>query len=163
MFLFTKTLRASMKLRRRNEVRKFDADAILFGEIQCKKRDILRFKLLLICLWHYDVAIKRFKRRYQCGFGWNQVKYATSCSNSVLGTRQMLMHEKTCVIPILIWSHYMDETKLTIHVYCLKVFSRCICSRVSLFSVIVYCSATYFLSNFKNNGLFQKTKVEFHD
>ena len=82
MFLFTKTLRASMTLRRRNEVRKFDADAILFGEIQCKKRDILRFK-----------------RRFQCGFGWNQVKYATSCSNSVLGTPQMQMHEKNMCDP----------------------------------------------------------------
>ena len=31
-----------------------------------------------------------------------------SCSNSILGTRQMLMHEKTCVIPIL-----SDEDKLS--------------------------------------------------
>ena len=30
----------------------------------------------------------------------NSVKPAVSCSNSFLGTRQMLMHEKTCVIPI---------------------------------------------------------------
>ena len=60
--------------------------------------------------------------------GWNKVKYAritithvcfialtlagslgscrtlglsASCSNSILGTRQILMHEKTCVIPII--------------------------------------------------------------
>ena len=35
---------------------------------------------------------------------WNKVKYAiclsASCSNSILRTQQMLMHEKTCVIPI---------------------------------------------------------------
>ena len=48
-----------MSLWRRNDVRKFDADAILFREIQCKKKDILMFK-----------------RRFQCGLGWNQVKYA---------------------------------------------------------------------------------------
>ena len=29
-----------MTLWRRNDVRKFDADAILFGEIKCKKMDI---------------------------------------------------------------------------------------------------------------------------
>ena len=27
----------------------------------------------------------------------------SSCSNSFLGTRQMLMHEKTCVIPIVVY------------------------------------------------------------
>ena len=59
MLSFAKTLRASMALWRRNDVRKFGADAILFREILCKKRDILMFK-----------------RRYQCGLGWNQVKYA---------------------------------------------------------------------------------------
>ena len=32
--------RVYMTLRRRNDVRKFDADAILFWEIKCKKRDI---------------------------------------------------------------------------------------------------------------------------
>ena len=32
--------RVYMTLWRRNDVRKFDADAILFGEIKCKKRDI---------------------------------------------------------------------------------------------------------------------------
>ena len=31
----------SMALWRRNDVRKFDADAILFREIQCKKMDML--------------------------------------------------------------------------------------------------------------------------
>ena len=48
-----------MTLWRCNAVRKFDADAILFRETQCKKMDILMFK-----------------RRFQCGFGWNQLKYA---------------------------------------------------------------------------------------
>ena len=69
-----------------------------------------------------------FEQRFQCELSWNKVKYAritithvyfialtlagslgwcwtlglsASCSNSILGTRQMLMHEKTCVIPIL--------------------------------------------------------------
>ena len=32
-----------MTLWRHNDVRKFDADAIEFREIQCKKRDILMF------------------------------------------------------------------------------------------------------------------------
>ena len=35
----------------------FDADAILFREIQCKKSDILMFT-----------------RRFQCGLGLNQLK-----------------------------------------------------------------------------------------
>ena len=48
-----------MTLWRHNDVRKFDADAILFREVQYKKRDILMFK-----------------RRFQCGYDWNQVKYA---------------------------------------------------------------------------------------
>ena len=48
-----------MTLWRRNDIRKFDADTILFREIQCKKRDIL-------------MSLGRF----QCGIGWNQVKYA---------------------------------------------------------------------------------------
>ena len=42
----------------RNDVRMFDADAILLREIQCKKTDIVMFR-----------------RRFQYGFGWNQVKY----------------------------------------------------------------------------------------
>ena len=42
-----------------NDVRKFGADAILFREIQCKKRDILMFK-----------------RCFQCRFGSNLVKFA---------------------------------------------------------------------------------------
>ena len=51
-----------------------------------------------------------------------------------------------------------------IHVYCLKVFSRCICSRVSLFSLLLYIAAPpTFYQISMNNGLFQKTKVEFHD
>ena len=54
-----KTFRASMTLWRRNGVRKVDTDAILFGEIQCKKSGSLLFK-----------------RRFQCCLGWNQIKYA---------------------------------------------------------------------------------------
>ena len=45
-----KTSRASTTLLRGNVVRKFDVDAILLREIQCKKIDILMFK-----------------RRFQCG------------------------------------------------------------------------------------------------
>ena len=41
-----------MTLRRGNYVRKFDADAILLREMQCKKLDILMFK-----------------RRFQTGLG----------------------------------------------------------------------------------------------
>ena len=59
-----------------------------------------------------------FKRRFQRGLCGNQVKYARitiihvcfialtfagslgRCLNNFLGTRQMLMHEKTCVILI---------------------------------------------------------------
>ena len=41
MLLFTKTLHGSKSLWRCNDVRKFDADAILFREIQSKKRDFL--------------------------------------------------------------------------------------------------------------------------
>ena len=51
-FLFAKTLRASMTLWRRYDVRKFDTDAILFREILCKKSDIVMFK-----------------RRFRCGLG----------------------------------------------------------------------------------------------
>ena len=36
-----------------------------------------------------------------------------SCSNSFLGTRQMLMHEKTCLIPIVVYLFY-----------CLAFFTR---------------------------------------
>ena len=95
----------------RCDVRKYTADAILFRSIQCKKMDNLMFE-----------------QRFQCELGWNKAKYAritithvcfialtlagslgwcwklglsASCSNSILGTRQMLMHEKTCVIPII--------------------------------------------------------------
>ena len=49
----------SMTLWRRYDVRKFDADTILFREILCKKRDILIFK-----------------QRFQSALGWNHVKYA---------------------------------------------------------------------------------------
>ena len=48
-----------MTLWRRNDVQKFDTDAILLREIQLKKRDILMFK-----------------PRFRCGSGWNQVNYA---------------------------------------------------------------------------------------
>ena len=41
MHLFAKTLHTSMMLWRCNDVRKFETNAILFREIQCKKRDIL--------------------------------------------------------------------------------------------------------------------------
>ena len=41
------------------DVRKFTANAILFREIQCKKRDILMYL-----------------QPFQCEFGWNKVKYA---------------------------------------------------------------------------------------
>ena len=59
MLLLAKMLRTSMKLWRLYDVQKFDADTILFREIQCKKRDILMFR-----------------RNFQCGYGSNQVKYA---------------------------------------------------------------------------------------
>ena len=49
----------SMTLWRRYDVRKFDADTILFREILCKKRDILIFK-----------------QGFQSALGWNHVKYA---------------------------------------------------------------------------------------
>ena len=48
-----------MTLRRCYDVRKLTANAILFREIQCKKTDI-----------------SMFKQRFQCEFGWNNVKYA---------------------------------------------------------------------------------------
>ena len=89
------------------DIRKFTSNAILFRETQGMKMDNVMFQ-----------------HCFQCEFGWNKVKYAritithvcfialtlvgslgrcldASCSNSYLGTRQMLMHEKTCVIPIL--------------------------------------------------------------
>ena len=55
---FAKTLRMSMTLWRNNDIQKFDPDAILFREIQCKK-----------------MYIVMFKRPFQCGLGWNQVIY----------------------------------------------------------------------------------------
>ena len=99
-----KTLRESMTLLRVVTFKKFGADAILFREIQCKKRTILMFK-----------------RRFQCGLCWSHVKHLritithvgfialalagpsddiltlglmATCSNSFLRTQQMLMHEK---------------------------------------------------------------------
>ena len=44
ILLFAKTLRAVMTLwREAYGVRKFDADAILYGDTQCKKMDISMF------------------------------------------------------------------------------------------------------------------------
>ena len=59
IFLFAKRLHTVMTLWRRYDVRKYTADAILFGEIQCEKIDNLMFQ-----------------QRFQCAFGWNKVKYA---------------------------------------------------------------------------------------
>ena len=59
MLLFMKMLHTSMTLWRGYDVRNFDADAILFRQILCKKRDILMFK-----------------PRFQCRLDWNWVKYA---------------------------------------------------------------------------------------
>ena len=57
----------------------------------------------------------------------------------------------------------LSQQVTTKHIYCLKVFSRCICSRVSLVSLLLYIAAPpTFYQIFMNNGLFQKTKVEFH-
>ena len=39
-FIRNNVARVYMTLWRRNDVQKFDADAILFWEIKCKKRDI---------------------------------------------------------------------------------------------------------------------------
>ena len=50
--LVRENVTAIMTLWRHNDVRKFDAAAILFREIWCKKRDILMFK-----------------RHFQCGLG----------------------------------------------------------------------------------------------
>ena len=88
MVLFAKTLRASMTLWRRFDVRKFDADAILLREILCKRRGILMFK-----------------RRFQCGLDFIALTLAgplgcclntrpngltASCSNSFHVTYQKL-------------------------------------------------------------------------
>ena len=79
-----------------------------------------------------------FKPHFQCGLGLNQVKYAritithvcfialtlagslgrclntAECSNSFLGTRQMLLHEKTCVIPKIKKLHHCIYWKLEV-------------------------------------------------
>ena len=139
MFLFAKTLRTVMTLWQRYAVRKYTSDAILFREIQCKKMENLMFK-----------------QRFQCELGWNKVKYAritithvcfialtlagslrwcltlglsASCSNSILGTRQMLMHEKECVVPILMYR------LLIYHLYRRKQGGIVHCMRVTLFVV----------------------------
>ena len=49
MLLFAKKLHASMKLWRRNDVRQFGAETILFREIKCKKMDISMFKRCFQC------------------------------------------------------------------------------------------------------------------
>ena len=59
MLLFAKLLHASMAFWQCNGVQKFDPTAILVRETQSKKRDILMLM-----------------RRFQCGLGWNKVKYA---------------------------------------------------------------------------------------
>ena len=60
------------------------------------------------------------------------------------------------------WNHWTPMIDSFSH--CLKGFSRCICSRVSLVSLLLYIAAPpTFYQIFMNNGLFQKTKVEFHD
>ena len=59
MHLFVKRLPTPITLWKSNDFRKFDADAILFWDIQWKKMDILMFK-----------------QCFQYGFGWDQVKYA---------------------------------------------------------------------------------------
>ena len=58
-FCLRKRCERLVTLWRPYDIRKFDADAILFREIQCKKMDILMFK-----------------RCFQGGLGKNQVKYA---------------------------------------------------------------------------------------
>ena len=61
-------------------VQKFNDDAILFGENQCKKNGILRFE-----------------RCFQWAFGWNPVNYARitclfHCINTCRVPREMLEH-----------------------------------------------------------------------
>ena len=113
-FLFAKNVVRVMTLWQCYDVRKFNADAILFGENQCKKNDIIRF------YWCF-----------QWVFCWNHVKYARitithvcfisltfgSSLGRCLNTwpdgllfKQLprdptrVMHEKTCVIPIILAS-----------------------------------------------------------
>ena len=57
-FVSQNVVRVSDIVVMQSDVRKLDADAILFREFQCKKWDILTLKC-----------------RFQCRFGWNQVKY----------------------------------------------------------------------------------------
>ena len=133
MFLFAKTLCTGMTLWH-YDVRKYIADAILFREIQCKKMDNLTF---------YQC--------FQCKLGWNKVKYAritithvcfialtlvvslgwcwtlclwASCSKSILGTRQKLMHEKTCVIPTLEWVFPYQRHAILMMFYCAILFAN---------------------------------------
>ena len=63
---------------------KFTADTILFREIKVRKEI------------YFNVSAT-----FSVQIGWNKA----SCSNNFFGTRQMLMHEKTCVIPILRHCH----------------------------------------------------------
>ena len=112
MLLFAKTLYASITLWQRNDVLKFDADAILFREILRKTRDILILK-----------------RCFQTSLGRNQVKCASTaiihvcflaltiagslrrCLNTRHNGLMFKQHPraqvsvnawKTCVIPIII-------------------------------------------------------------
>ena len=68
-FLFAKTLRVVLKLVWRHDVRKFDADAILYGDTRCKKMDT-----------------SMFKRCFQRDFGWNQVKICKNTSTFFIFT-----------------------------------------------------------------------------
>ena len=56
----------AMTLLCRYDVRKFDAEAILYGDTRCMKMDI-----------------SMFERCFQCGFGLNKVKYAKKCPLSL--------------------------------------------------------------------------------
>ena len=111
MLLFVKTLRTVIRC----------DDVITFESLQptpfCLERASVRKGIFFM-----------FEQHFQCEYGWNKVQYAritishvcftvltlagsfrrcsalcplASCSISLLGTPQMLMHEKTCVIPIV--------------------------------------------------------------
>ena len=79
-----------MTLWRQNDIRKFNADAILFREIQCKTRDILMLK-------------RHFKR----GLALNKVNYAritiTHVCSIVLTLNQ---------VPGLMFEHLADRLRV---------------------------------------------------
>ena len=157
VFLFAKTLHTDMTLWRRYDVRKYSADAILFREIQCKKLDNLMFQ-----------------QRFQCEYGWNKVKYAritithvcfmaltlagslgrcwtlglsASCSNSILGTRQMVMHEKTCVIPI-----FTPIVYLAIQVACFDAIFDCVTNMIGRLFYLHIVKSTPYNQAWKRRG-----------